>query len=63
MRMHAYALVPMPDGFYVLCYPATRQGFEKHKKAFEALIGSFQPLTDGPGGPPVRLPKQASVAR
>ncbi len=63
MRMHAYAVVPVGEGFYVLCYPATKRGFEKHLHDFEALIGSFRPLTAGPGGPPVRLPARATAAR
>ena len=62
MRMHAYAVVPMERGFYVLCYPATRRGFEKHLHDFEALIGGFRPLTAGPAGPAVRLPAQARAA-
>ncbi|OGS40428.1 MAG: hypothetical protein A2506_11135 [Elusimicrobia bacterium RIFOXYD12_FULL_66_9] len=55
MRMHAYALVPMEGGFYVLCYPATRRGYDKYEDRFRALLGSFRPLTAGPGGSKVRL--------
>lgn len=54
MRMHAYALVPMEGGFYVLCYPATRRGYDKYEKHFRALLGSFRPATAGPGGPKAR---------
>ncbi|MEK7381714.1 MAG: hypothetical protein AAB262_00325 [Elusimicrobiota bacterium] len=60
MRMHAYALVPMEGGFYVICYPATRRGYDKHEERFRALLGSFRPLTAGPGGPKVRLAAPAS---
>lgn len=55
MRMHAYALIPMEGGFYVVCYPATRRGYDKYEDRFRALIGSFRPVTAGPGGPQVRL--------
>lgn len=55
MRMHSYALIPMEGGFYVLCYPATRRGYDKYEDRFRALIGSFRPLTAGPGGAKVRL--------
>ena len=47
-RKHAYALLPMPSGFYVLTYPATRQGYEKYEKDFTGLVNSFVPLKDGP---------------
>jgi hypothetical protein len=53
-RMHAYAVVPMNEGFYVLCYPATKRGFDKHDKLFWRLANTFHPLTDGPGGPKIR---------
>ena len=55
LRMHAYAVVPMEGGFYVLCYPATRRGYDKYEDRFRALLGTFRPLTAGPGGPKVRL--------
>lgn len=51
MRMHAYVLVPLKSGFYVLTYPATRRGYPKFEDRFRALFGSFRPLTEGPGGP------------
>jgi hypothetical protein len=56
LRKHAYAIVPMANGFYVLCYPATRLGYSRYEDRFRALIGSFVPLTAGPGGPKVKLP-------
>jgi len=55
MRMHSYALVPMEGGFYVICYPATRRGYDKYEDRFRALLGSFRPLTAGPGGAKIRL--------
>jgi len=51
-RKHAYAILPMPSGFYVLTYPATRQGYPKYEKQFTELVNSFVPLKDGPGGAP-----------
>ncbi len=49
-RQHAYVVVPMPSGFYVLVYPATELGFAKYEPQFNALVRSFTPLKDGPGG-------------
>lgn len=56
LRKHAYALVPMDTGFYVLCYPATRLGYSRYEDRFRALIGGFMPRTSGPNGPKIRLP-------
>jgi hypothetical protein len=56
LRRHAYAIVELPSGFYVLCYPATSRGYERYEDRFRALIGSFIPLTDGPGGPKYKIP-------
>lgn len=50
LRQHAYVLIPMEKGFYVLIYPATRDGYPKYEKAFNQLVHSFTPLTNGPGG-------------
>jgi hypothetical protein len=57
MRMHAYVVVPMPegDGFYVFCYPATVRGFNHDWDRFQQLLSSFHPLTAGPAGPKVVL--------
>jgi hypothetical protein len=55
MRKHAYVVVPLEDGFYVLTYPATARGIDNHFDKYRALIGSFMPRTAGPGGPKVRL--------
>ncbi|MBI5624126.1 MAG: hypothetical protein HY924_10130 [Elusimicrobia bacterium] len=59
IRKHAYALVPMEGGFYVIVYPATRDGYSKHEKQFRVLLGSFKPLTHGPAGPSFKVPKAA----
>ncbi len=56
VRYHEFAVVPMPSGFYVLCYPATRAGHDKGMQAFNTLVDSFLPYTDGPGGPKFKLP-------
>ncbi|MBI3506905.1 MAG: hypothetical protein HY059_18865 [Proteobacteria bacterium] len=52
---HAYVLLPMDGGFYVLIYPATRDGFPKYKSAFFRVVKSFRVLTKGPGGPKVEV--------
>lgn len=56
VRRHAYVVVPMGDGFYVLAYPATRMGFSKYDANFNQLVSSFLPITRGPAGRKVRLP-------
>jgi hypothetical protein len=55
-RYHEYAVVPINDGFYVLCYPATLRGHDKGIEAFLHLIGSFHPYTAGPGGVKIKIP-------
>ena len=55
-RKHAYAVVPIEDGFYVLTYPATLEGYPNHESQFRGLIGSFMPRTAGPAGPKIRVP-------
>ena len=50
LRKHAYAVVPVEGGFYVLCYPATENGYDRFLDRFLGLIGSFVPRTAGPGG-------------
>ena len=47
-RQHAYVVLPMPGGFYVLVYPATQAGFKKYEPQFNQLVNSFTPLKDGP---------------
>ena len=56
LRKHAYAVVPVEDGFYVLTYPATERGYENFLDKFAGLMGSFMPITAGPGGPKIRVP-------
>lgn len=56
VRQHAYVVVPMGDGFYVLTYPATRAGFSKYDENFNMLASSFLPIRRGPGGRKLRLP-------
>lgn len=53
LRQHAYVVVPMDTGFYVLIYPATRAGFPKYEDRFNALVNKFKTLKDGPAGPKV----------
>ena len=56
LRKHAYAIVPLENGFYVLTYPATERGFQAYVDEFAGLIGSFMPFTSGPGGAKIRVP-------
>lgn len=54
-QRHGYVLLPRRGGFYVLTYPATRDGFEKHRPAFFRLINTFKALKSaGPRGPASR---------
>ena len=55
LRKHAYAVVPVEGGFYVLCYPATEKGYDRYLDRFLGLIGSFMPRTAGPGGAKLAL--------
>ncbi|MBI3297103.1 MAG: hypothetical protein HYZ75_02995 [Elusimicrobia bacterium] len=54
VRQHAYVVLPMDSGFYVLIYPATRAGFDKYKERLNTLVNTFRTLKDGPGGPAIR---------
>jgi hypothetical protein len=56
LRKHAYVIVPLEDGFYVLTYPATERGFPNFLDKFAGLMGSFMPRTAGPGGAKIRVP-------
>lgn len=56
LRKHAYVVVPVADGFYVLTYPATERGFPNYLDKFAGLMGSFMPRTAGPGGAKFRVP-------
>lgn len=44
LRQHAYVVVPMARGFYVLIYPATREGFHSYEPQFNQLVNTFVPL-------------------
>jgi hypothetical protein len=61
-RKHAYVLIDMPSGFYVLAYPATKQGYDLYKEKFDQMVGSFVPLKDGPGGAPLPPPAEHKLA-
>ncbi len=50
LREHAYVVIPMESGFFVLIYPATHAGYRAYRSAFDVLVNTFVPLTDGPGG-------------
>lgn len=56
LRKHAYVVVPVEGGFYVLTYPATERGFPNYLDKFAGLMGSFMPRTAGPGGAKIRVP-------
>ncbi len=60
LRKHAYAIVAVDDGFYVLTYPATERGYENFVDRFAGLIGSFVPSKSGPGGAKFRVPGPAA---
>lgn len=49
-RQHAYVVVPMSKGFYVIVYPATQAGYPKYEPQLNQLVNSFVILKDGPGG-------------
>ena len=59
LRKHAYVVVPIEGGFYVLTYPATDRGFDSYLDKFAGLMGSFMPRTAGPGGAKIRVPGPA----
>ncbi|MBI5203095.1 MAG: hypothetical protein HY925_16005 [Elusimicrobia bacterium] len=50
-QRHAYVLIPVSGGFYVITYPATREGYEKYKPQFINLVKTFKLLKEGPAGP------------
>lgn len=57
VRQHAYVVIPMQRGFYVLIYPATKErdgkeGYPVYEPQFNQLVHSFRILKDGPDGPP-----------
>jgi len=51
VRKHAYAVLPMDNGFYVITYPATLDGYGKYDNDFFRMVNSFKALKDGPAGP------------
>lgn len=50
IRRHEYVVLPMDSGFYVLIYPATLQGYDKHAKKYNNMVRTFRVKSDGPGG-------------
>lgn len=50
LRQHEYVVLPMDNGFYVLIYPATQDGYPKYKDEYLRLVNTFKVLKDGPGG-------------
>ncbi len=50
---HAYTVISMPSGFYVLIYFAPQDGYSKYEKFYNAMVASFTRLKDGPGGSPL----------
>lgn len=50
-RHHVYVVLPLEHGFYVLVYPATKDGYKLYEKQFNAFTASFVVLTEGPSGP------------
>lgn len=53
LRRHSYAILPLQKGFYVIVYPATRDGYALHIKPFNNLVNTFALLKDGPAGAPL----------
>ncbi len=52
-QRHGYVILPMNTGFYVLVYPATRDGYDRYKSHFYQMIKSFKLLKEGPAGEPL----------
>jgi len=51
LRQHDYVILPMDTGFYVLVYPATKEGYDRYLKRFGRMVKTFKALKDGPVGP------------
>jgi hypothetical protein len=51
VRRHAYTILPLDKGFYVIVYPATNEGYGLYVKQYNNLVNSFKPLKEGPSGP------------
>lgn len=51
VRLHAYTVVPLEKGFYVIVYPATRDAYALYEKQYSHFVNTFTLLKDGPDGP------------
>lgn len=60
VRMHEYAVLPMSKGFYVLVYPATREGYDLFRPQFNEFINSFKVYKEGPASTAAAAPVAAS---
>ncbi|MBN2019237.1 MAG: HEAT repeat domain-containing protein [Sedimentisphaerales bacterium] len=45
---HAYTVIPVNSGFYVLTYLAPQGNFKKYEKSYEQMVSSFNLLTEYP---------------
>ena len=61
--IHAYVLLPMRRGFYVIVYPATRDGYALYEPQFNQLVNSFTPLKEGPDGAALAAAPVAAVRK
>lgn len=52
LRMHEYAVVPMQKGFYVVIYPATRDGYDRFKPYYNEFLNTLKFVREGPGASP-----------
>lgn len=59
LRWHGYIVVPMDNGFYVLVYPATRDGFKRYEGRFVHLIKTLRIKKDGPAGEVLAAPQDS----
>lgn len=51
LRKHAYVVIPMDNGFYVMIYPATQSGYNRYSDRFFKMGNSMKIIKDGPAGP------------
>ena len=51
VRLHEYVVLPLETGFYVIIYPATREGFDVFKPQFNNFLNTFHIAKEGPGAP------------
>lgn len=61
VRKHAYTVIPVSQGFYVLIYPATRDGFPLYEKQANKFASSFMILKEGPDGAAAAPAKAGAV--